>query len=535
MGTNKTGHKRRIRDFIAVLRKYKISTDSDPHSIRLALEELGPTYIKLGQLMAKRSDVLPAELCEELSNLRDEVEPMTAEEVDRVIFDEYGKKKEDLFSYFDEQPHGSASIAQVHYARLMSGEEAAVKIQRIGAAEEMEADIAFLRRLVKRVPFVRNNPFIDVNEILDEFWNVTQKELNFINEANNLERFYELNKDVAYVTCPRVYPEYTTRTVIVMEFIRGIKLTDREALEAHGYDMSEIGRKYVRSFHKQVFVDGFFQADPHIGNLMISDGRIVWYDMGMMGEFSRRDIYMFISLIESIITKDVTRTFELASQMSVMREGCDKEAYYKDMSDFIVSIQDVNSGRFDPAAAFQRFFQIARRNKLSFTAAHTIMTRGVTTVDGTVKRYFPDVDLFDEVKSFATDYLYQIYTDRNTDKRVEFLRKWTKAKKIAKIPENLANMIEVYSKGLAPIKIEMGVDQKTQAFITEIVSMLTDALIIAALLISSSIIVLSHLKPFMLGLPALGFAGYSLAVVMMLIIYAGRLKKKEGETKGVIR
>ena len=526
MGTDKTVRKRRIRDFIAVLRKYKISPDSDPHSIRLALEELGPTYIKLGQLMANRSDVLPPELCEELSDLRDEVEPMTAEEVDRAIFDAYGKKKEELFSYFDEEHRGSASIAQVHYARLKSGKEAAVKIQRIGAAEEMEADIEFLRRLVKRVPFVRNNPFIDVNEILDEFWNVTQQELDFVNEAKNLERFHELNRDVAYVTCPEVYPEFTTRTVIVMEFIRGIRITDREALEAHGYDMNEIGRKYVRSFHKQIFVDGFFQADPHIGNLLISDGRIVWYDMGMMGEFSRRDIDTFIGLIESIITKDVTRTFELACRMSVMREGCDKEAYFKDMSAFISSLYGINSGSFDPSVVFRQFFQIARRNKLSFNASHTIMSRGVMTVDGTLKRYFPDVDLFDEVKSFVTDYLRQTYSDKNADKRVEFLRKKAKAKKIAQIPENLASMVEVYSKGLVPIKIEMGVGEKTQAFITETVCMLTDALITAALLISSSIIVLSRLEPLILGIPALGFAGYSIAVLMMLIIYIGRLKKR---------
>ena len=156
------------------------------------------------------------------------------------------------------------------------------------------------------------------------------------------------------------------------------------------------------------------------------------------------------------------------------------------------------------------------------------MSRGVMTVDGTLKRYFPDVDLFDEVKSFVTDYLRQTYSDKNADKRVEFLRKKAKAKKIAQIPENLASMVEVYSKGLAPIKIEMGVDEKTQAFITETVCMLTDALITAALLISSSIIVLSRLEPLILGIPALGFAGYSIAVLMMLIIYIGRLKKKYG-------
>ena len=522
MGTHKTGHKRSIRGILAVLRKYSIPSDPEPRNIRLALEELGPTYVKLGQLMANRPDVIPADLCEELSNLRDEVEPMTAEEVDRVIFDAYGKKKEDIFAFFDEEPQGSASIAQVHYARLYSGEEAAVKLQRIGAAEEMEADIAFIKRLVNIVPFIRNNPYLDFNELLDELWRNTQRELNFISEANSLERFYKLNEDVAYVSCPKVYQEFTTPTVIAMEFIRGIKITDREALEANGYDMNAIGRKYVRSFLKQLVVDGFFHADPHAGNIMISDGRIVWYDMGLMGEFSQREINQFIGIIESIITKDITKGFDIFCQTAGMRDGCDKEALFRDLNDLMTSLYDMNSSSLDLNAVFQKLFQIAKNHHLSFDMSFTAMSRGIMNVSGTLKNYFPDIDFLDEIKDFAADFLNSSYKE---DKRIGFLRKKAKAEKIARIPENLANMVEVYSKGLVPIRMEMGVDEKSQIFIAGIVGLITDALMIAALLVSSSIIVLSCQDPLILGLPVLSFAGYSTAVLMMLIDHVSRLKK----------
>lgn len=526
MGTHKTGHKRKIRDFLAVLRKYNISSDPEPRNIRLALEELGPAYVKLGQIMANRTDVFPAALCEELSNLRDEVEPMTAEEVDRVIFDAYGKKREELFAFFDEEAKGSASIAQVHYARLNSGEEAAVKLQRIGAAEEMKTDIAFMKSLANKLPFIRKNPYIDANELLDELWNLTQRELDFASEANNLERFFKLNEDVAYVSCPRVYPEFTTSSVIVMEFIRGIKITDREALEAKGYDMNEIGRKYARNFLKQLVEDGFFHADPHAGNIMISDGRIIWYDMGFMGEFSPRVISQIIGLIESIITKDITKGFDIFCQTVGMGDGCDKGELFRDLRDLMTSLYDMNSGSLDLNAVMQKLFQITKDHHLSFDMSFTAMTRGIMNVSGTLKNYFPDIDFLEEVKGFAADYLNSSYKDKNTDKSIEFLKIKTKAEKIARIPENLANMVEMYSKGLVPIRMEMGVDEKSQIFIAGIVGVITDALIIAALLVSSSIIVLSRLDPLILGLPALSFVGYNTAVLIMIIDYVSRPKKE---------
>ena len=527
MATKKAPERRRkFSDFLAVIKKYDISAKSDAHTIRLALEELGPTYIKLGQLISSQSDFFPPELCEELGNLRDEVAPMSSEEVDQILFEAYGKKKEEVFAYFDEEAHGSASISQVHHAKLLTGEDVAVKIQRVGAYESMEMDIAFLRRLVSRIPFVKNNPYVDVGEVLDELSDITHHELDFSNEAKNLQRFYELNEDLKYVTCPKPYPELSSPKVLVMEYVKGIKLSNREALLANGYDLTEIGRKYLHSFFKQLLTDGFFQADPHIGNLVIRGGQIVWYDMGMMGEFSEQDQDNLLGLIEGFATGDATRVYETVTRTCVFRGKLDEAAAYKDISDFVTSVQRRGVDNLDISKEIQGLMRLTKIHNASFNPGYTMMSRGIATAQGTVSRYFPEVNIFDEFKRFVINYQLDEAKNRKKDVEIEQLKKMRKLKKIAQIPENLANMVEQYSKGLSPVRIEMGVPEKSQSFILEIIRILVDGLIIVALIVSSSIIVMSRLQPLVWGIPLLGFIGYCIALLMVLFHIIRSLRKK---------
>lgn len=523
---NNIKSKRTVREVLATLRKYNITTDADPVNVRLALEELGPTFVKLGQLIATQSDLFSQELCDELRNLRDEVAPMSKEDVDRVLFDAYGKNKEEVFSYFEDEPHGSASISQVHRAKLLSGEEVAVKVQRIGALESMEDDIYFLRGLVKKIPFLRKNPYIDLDAVFDELWNVTHRELDFTNEAQNLQKFHELNEDVKYVTCPAVYPEYTSEKVLVMEYIGGYHIEDREALIENGYDLNEIGRKYIQSFLKQAFEDGFFQADPHTGNIKVDGGTIVWYDLGMMGTFSAHDRKCYIDFVEGIVIKDASSIYDSLTQMCIFREKFDKAELFKDVSEYVDSLNEGIIDNLDVDQEVRRFFGLAKKYKAGINPMFTMMSRGVATVQGTLNENFPEVDFFDELKKFAINQRLEQRKSKMANRDVETLKKYLKHKKIAEIPENLANMIERYSKGLAPVTIEMGVPEKTQPFIADIVNMIVDGIIIVALLVSASIVILSGLKPLAWGMPLLGLIGYSLAAILMLINIVKRLRKK---------
>ncbi|MBR1506535.1 MAG: AarF/ABC1/UbiB kinase family protein [Eubacterium sp.] len=521
----KNKNKRSIGDFLAVIRKYDISLDSDPRNIRLALEELGPTFIKLGQLITTQSGIFPAELCDELRKLRDEVAPMTIEEVNQVIFDAYGKPKEEVFSYFDEEAHGSASLSQVHHARLITGEDVAVKIQRIGAPENMKKDLVFLRRVVRKLPFIKNNPYIDISEVLNELEAVTLKELDFTNEAKNLERFNELNSDIEYVKCPEVYPEYARTTVLVMEYIKGIKMNDKEALIAKGYDLNEIGRKYIRSFMKQFVEDGFFQADPHTGNIKISGGKIVWYDMGMMGEFSDHERESLLNGVEGIITGDVMRLYETLTKLCIFRKKYDKEALFKDVDDFVSTIQNSGFENLDINLTFQQFLDIAKRHNAAINPSQTMMSRGIATVQGTVEELFPDVNFFDEVKKFAINYKLEKVRKRS-NKDIDAYKRIVKLKKISQIPENIADMVAVYSKGLAPVKIEMGIPEKTQDFVKNLVGMILESIILVALLISSTMFVTSGTGPNFKGVSVLGLVGYALSLLMIIIGAIVKFNKK---------
>ena len=278
----------RLKEIISVIHKHQIARGVTPEKLRLILEDLGPTYIKLGQIMSMRSDIFPKKICDEFMRLRSEVTPMPFEEVREVIEHAYGTSLEEVFAEFQETPIGSASIAQVHKAKLKSGETVVVKVQRQGIYETMSRDIAFLHRAVKLMPPINMAGLVDMNQVLDEMWVVAQEEMNFLAEAANMEEFARLNKDVAFVTSPMLYREYTTTQVLVMEYIDGIGVDEKDKLLEAGYDLDEIGTKMADNYVKQIMEDGFFHADPHPGNMRIRDGKIVWIDMGMMGRFSKR-------------------------------------------------------------------------------------------------------------------------------------------------------------------------------------------------------------------------------------------------------
>ena len=279
----------RLREITAVLRRHNITKGVTPKKLRAILEDLGPTFIKLGQIMSMHSDILPKRYCDELMLLRTEVTPMPFDEVVSVIEKSYGRSWRRVFSSMEEKPQGSASIAQVHRATLRNGEEVVVKVQRKGIYEKMARDIALLHKAVKLMPPVSIKGMADLDLVLDEMWSVTREEMNFLTEASNMEEFARRNKEVNFVGTPKLYQQYTTVNVLVMEYIDGCGIDDKEELTERGYDLKEIGTKLVDNYIKQVMDDGFFHADPHSGNVKIRDGKIIWIDMGMMGRLTEHD------------------------------------------------------------------------------------------------------------------------------------------------------------------------------------------------------------------------------------------------------
>ena len=283
------GYGERLKEITAVLHKHAITRGVSPEKLRMILEDLGPTYIKLGQIMSLRSDILPKRYCDELMKLCSDVAPMPFDQVVDVIQESFGCPWQEEFQSIEEEPLGSASIAQVHRAVMKTGEQVVIKVQRKGIYRTMARDIGLMHKVVRLLPPVSIKEMVDLDLVLDELWKVTQEEMNFLTEAANMEEFHRKNREVAFVDTPVLYREYTTPHVIVMEYIDGFSIDDKDNLQKNGYNLNEVGSKLIDNFIKQVMVDGFFHADPHPGNLRVRDGKIVWIDMGMMGRLSEHD------------------------------------------------------------------------------------------------------------------------------------------------------------------------------------------------------------------------------------------------------
>ena len=308
---------KRLGEIIEVLRRNEITREMTPEKLCAVMEELGPTFIKLGQILSMRSDFLPAAYCEALTRLRTQVEPMPYEQVEAILEGAYGHPLQDIFASFDQSALGSASIAQVHSAELVSGEKVVVKVQRQGIHETMNRDIVLLKKAAEVVKYTPHKSLVDFNRVLDEMWIVAQQEMNFLTEAQNLEKFAQMNKEVAYISVPKLFPNYCTSTTLVMERIFGVPIDDHEALLKAGYDLNEIGSKLADNYVKQITEDGFFHADPHPGNIRVQDGKIVYLDMGMMGTLSEKDRKTISQAVEGVARNNPEVCMDAVLQLGV--------------------------------------------------------------------------------------------------------------------------------------------------------------------------------------------------------------------------
>ena len=340
-------YKERLKEITAVLHKHAITRGVSPEKLRLILTDLGPTFIKLGQIMSMRSDILPKRYCDELMKLCSDVAPMPFAEVEEVLREAFGCPWQEEFQEIQEKPLGSASIAQVHRAVLKTGEEVVIKVQRKGIYEIMARDIGLMKKAVKLLPPVSIKEAVDLNLVLEELWRVTQEEMNFLTEAANMEEFSRKNKKVAFVKTPILYREYTTASVLVMEYIDGIPIDHKEELLAGGYDLDEIGSKFVDNFIKQVMDDGFFHADPHPGNVMIQGGKIVWIDMGMMGRLNDRDRELIGQAIEGVALNDIGKIQDAVLALGEFKGKPNQSRLYTDIRDLMAKYGTADFGEID--------------------------------------------------------------------------------------------------------------------------------------------------------------------------------------------
>ena len=372
---NRSENRQRLMEIVEVVRRHEIIKGLTPEKLCAIIEELGPTFIKLGQILSMRSDILPKEYCEALKKLRSSVAPMPYEQVVSIVERSYGRPLGEVFSAFDEQALGSASIAQAHAAVLCSGESVVVKVQRDGIHDVMNRDIMLLKRACKMLEYTPASGLVNFNQVLDEMWVVAQEEMNFLTEATNLERFRALNADVAFVTSPILYREWTTTHVLGMERIDGVAIDDREALLAGGYDPAEIGAKLADNYVRQIMEDGFFHADPHPGNLRVRDGKIVWLDMGMMGTLTERERKLVGQAVSGVARGDVGLCRDAVLGLGEFRGKTDKRQLYRDIEGLLDQYGTADLGSMDLAKVFEDLTDVMKRNGISMPSSDDARAR----------------------------------------------------------------------------------------------------------------------------------------------------------------
>lgn len=515
----------RLREILAILAKHDIVRGLTPEKLRAIVEDLGPTFVKLGQILSMRRDMLPAAYCEELAMLRAEVRPMPFSQVEETIKKECGIPLQELFASFDEEPLGAASIAQVHAAILQDGRKVAVKIQRPGIQEVMARDIVLLHQAAKLLNLTKFGDVVDLDMVLDEMWAVAQQEMDFLLEAKNAEEFQRLNRDVAFVDCPTVEKALSTSKILVMEYIDGIPIDDRDSLLEEEYALDEIGLKLADNYIKQVVDDGFFQADPHPGNLRIRDGKIIWIDLGMMGRLSLRDQELLRQGVKAVVKSDVEELKTVILTLGVCSGPVDHQRLYDDIEDFLVRYGKMEIGCMDLGKIFDELMGLAKAHQISIPGGISMLGRGVMTLEGVLASVSPDINLLQILANrMAASMAKEIDWKAELQKGVLWLR--DTGRKTSLLPSQLSDLLGQSSKGQLKINVRLVDTEHPLSLIERMVNRGIQCLFAVTLFIGACLLCISDQPSRLLGIPVLAWIGFAAALTLAVWVFRDMRKRR---------
>lgn len=497
--------------------------------IRLALEELGPTFIKLGQVLSTRSFLIPAELVQELTKLQDEVTPLPFEKIKPYLEQELGASLEEKFVYFEEHAIASASIAQAHRARTLDDQEVVVKIQRPEVARIIAVDLeimADLARLMDRyIPEVRQ---FDPQGIVRELQQTSKRELDFINEGRNIEIFANNFKDVSYVYVPKVYWDYTTEKILTTEYIDGIKISEIDKLKEAGCDLkylAHIGSKFIL---KQIFDDGFFHADPHPGNLFVKNGHIIVpVDFGMMGRLDQHLMEEVSDLLIGTVRKDADLIIRVLINLGSLEEDRDVRSLRTDITNFIDRYYGMPLKRINMQTITADVFDIVTKHQLRTPSNLLLLMKAMGTYEDLGRKLDPDFELLPLARPYVRKLmLRRLSINKITYEGIKALRDLYDLLKI--LPRELELLLRKIKRGQFAIELQDRGLQNLMLEIDRASNRIAFSLIIAALIIGSSLILNLGKGPQILGYPLFGILGYLFAGLLgvwlvIAILRSGRL------------
>jgi len=493
----------------------KIVSLSRWERIRMALEELGPTFIKLGQIMSKRPDLLPQELLVELEKLEDSVPPFSEEEAKQLIEKELNEPIANLFKEYASTPIASASIAQVHKAVLTSGEIVAVKVQRPGIEQVIETDIEIMLHLATLMEeHIKGTDILNPVGIIKEFERSIRKEIDFTIEATHIERFGRIFQEETTICVPKVYRSYTTRKVLTMEFIDGIKVSNIDALLESGSDPKIIASRGATLVLKQVFEHGFFHADPHPGNIFVLDNNIICFlDFGMMGVLLPKHKEHLGSIVVGIVNRDAERITKALLQFSGNNrieniEGLEYQIFELIEQYSYIPLKSLNMGEL-----LKKLIKLISSYKLKIAPEFYLLIKALVTIEGVGRKLDPDFDMVKHTEPFAKKLLRERLSPRKLTKDI-YLSATELSLLLRDLPSEMREIIGQIKLG----QVKMGFEHKGLEPMLEkhdqISNRIAFAIVLASLIIGSSLIVLSGIPPKWDGIPIIGIVGFLGAGVM---------------------
>lgn len=502
---------------------------TQPQRMRLVLEELGPTFIKFGQFLSTRSDLLPPNYLEEFAKLQDNVPPFSYAEVSAELQQEFGMNIAALFSSFTVEPIAAASIAQVHRAVLLSGEEVVVKIRRPGIVEQIDTDIEALMLLAmmaeKHLP---DSEIYDPVGQVRELARTLRREMDLSLEGRTIERFEANFAGDTTVYFPKVYWQFTSKAVLTMELIKGLKVSDIEKLTEAGFDLKLIAKRGADAFVKMVLQHGFFHGDLHPGNILIlPDNVICMLDFGMTGRIDPFLKRYLTDILLAILKRDAEEVISLLIYSGDITDSVNVRALRRDISEFIDTYYELSLQELQIGQLLVDFTDIITSYRIKFHPDLLLLAKTFMTMESMGRRLDPEFDMIVHLRPMMEKEIKQRLSPKNAAKEL-YGNINSYVNLVRSLPKDIKEILNRINRDKFKIDLEhRGLDRFTRDMDRSI-NRLSSSLIIAALIVGSSIVMQTGKGPLLMGFPLFAFMGYSIAGVISLvwliaIIRSGRL------------
>ena len=530
----KKKEKHRAAEIIGVFSAHNFYANGfTPEEMRTTLEDLGPTYVKIGQIMSSRVDLLPESYCKELEKLRQNVKELDPQIARAVIEQETGKPIDELFSEFRDKPLGSASIGQVHYAVMKDGTRVVVKVQRPLIADMMRNDYVLLKKGAALINAIGeagddDEEKLDLLSVIEEMEKVTEEELDFRIEAENT-RFFKENciEDETKISCPTVIDELTTERMFTMTFVDGCSIGKKDKVIAQGCDVNEIGTVIVDNYLHQVLDVGTFHADPHQGNIMVAGGIPYWIDFGMIGRITEADVGILQNMVLSLVDGDMEALVNAVMSMGATSPRTNRNKLLDDVEVMFGKYMNVTSiNDLDLGAVLEEVIDLCTKHHITLPGKYTMLVRSIATFEGVLEQLCPDLNLFELVSGKLMD-----RAKKNLDVSKELLSAGKEAleigKKTVKLPVLASDALNSMVKGRMKMNMELtGYEEilrKTENTVFNVVL----AFFACVLFFGSCILTTADISPKTSGgVPLIAAVGIVFSIALAIFTVRKMLKKK---------